>query len=122
MEFVDGVKLEELGTIPDVRPDLVADFLDSAFSQMIFVDGFVHGDPHTGNILVRECASSRMFFRKAPRYLRTGGVGGRRQIPLRDRPARAPHLRSTPPRVISALGTLNVAAVDLLAHAPRRGR
>lgn len=35
-------------------PARVGATLSSVFSEMLFVDGFVHGDPHAGNVYVRE--------------------------------------------------------------------
>jgi len=32
----------------------VTSLINQAFSQMIFKDGFVHADPHPGNMLVRQ--------------------------------------------------------------------
>lgn len=36
-----------------MRPQDVAVLLLDAFAEMTYVHGFVHGDPHPGNILVR---------------------------------------------------------------------
>lgn len=36
-----------------IRPQDVAVLLLDAFAEMTYVHGFVHGDPHPGNILVR---------------------------------------------------------------------
>lgn len=55
MEYCDGVKvtdkkgLRAIG-VRDLRK--VSDLLTKAYSEMIFVHGFVHCDPHPGNILV----------------------------------------------------------------------
>lgn len=59
MEFVRGVKLKNLDLLPDVRGDRVARTLLEAFAQMIFVNGFVHGDPHQGNLLVTPSTENR---------------------------------------------------------------
>ena len=40
-------------------PAAVGATLASVFSEMLFVDGFVHGDPHAGNVYVRERVESR---------------------------------------------------------------
>ena len=32
----------------------ISDKLSQLYSQMIFIEGFVHSDPHPGNILVHE--------------------------------------------------------------------
>lgn len=55
-EFIDGCKVNNLGSIKDMGLD-VADVdmkLIKAFGQQIFVTGFLHGDPHSGNILIRK--------------------------------------------------------------------
>ena len=38
--------------------------LGKLFSEMIFVHGFVHSDPHPGNILVRRTPQKLTFFQK----------------------------------------------------------
>jgi ubiquinone biosynthesis protein len=53
MEFIDGVKITD---IDDERFD-VDQVMDTAFEtvlQMIYADGFFHGDLHPGNVLVRD--------------------------------------------------------------------
>lgn len=37
----------------------VSENLGKLYSEMIFVHGFVHCDPHPGNILVQKCPSSQ---------------------------------------------------------------
>lgn len=37
----------------------VSENLGKLYSEMIFVQGFVHCDPHPGNILVQKCPSSQ---------------------------------------------------------------
>jgi ubiquinone biosynthesis protein len=52
MEFIDGRKITQLiGTGQDLAP-LARQFLHSAF-QMLYVDGFFHGDAHPGNVFVK---------------------------------------------------------------------
>mmetsp|Transcript_7981 Transcript_7981/g.24053 ORF Transcript_7981/g.24053 Transcript_7981/m.24053 type:complete len:517 (-) Transcript_7981:1161-2711(-) len=53
MEFIEGVKIGDLHKLADVNAQKVADTLTEAFAQMVFVSGFLHGDPHEGNLLVR---------------------------------------------------------------------
>lgn len=36
----------------------VSRHLGKIYSEMIFVNGFVHCDPHPGNVLVRKCPKS----------------------------------------------------------------
>jgi ubiquinone biosynthesis protein len=54
MEFIPGVKINELG--PDGHPETTRDELvlwaSRAFLHMMFRDGFFHCDPHPGNLIV----------------------------------------------------------------------
>lgn len=52
MEFIHGVKIEHLSEIPSAPKAKVIATLENAVAKMIFVDGFVHGDLHTGNMLI----------------------------------------------------------------------
>uniref|UniRef100_A0A0E0J317 Protein kinase domain-containing protein n=1 Tax=Oryza nivara TaxID=4536 RepID=A0A0E0J317_ORYNI len=54
MEFCSGYKVDNLDSLrkADISPTKVAEALIELFGEMIFVHGFVHGDPHPGNILV----------------------------------------------------------------------
>lgn len=54
-EFVEGIKISDKEALKEAKFSL-ADIdtkLFKAFSQQIFHSGFVHADPHAGNILVR---------------------------------------------------------------------
>ena len=53
-QWCDGVRVDDVDGLRSLRVDVrrVAKTIQSAFSRMIFVDGFVHCDPHPGNILV----------------------------------------------------------------------
>ncbi|KAJ3675645.1 hypothetical protein LUZ60_004687 [Juncus effusus] len=54
MEFCYGHKVDDLESMQDagINPTKVAKTLMEVFAEMIFIHGFVHGDPHPGNILV----------------------------------------------------------------------
>ncbi|TXG49189.1 hypothetical protein EZV62_025064 [Acer yangbiense] len=54
MEFCLGCKVDDLKVLKEIKvnPIKVAKALVEVFAEMIFVHGFVHGDPHPGNILV----------------------------------------------------------------------
>jgi ubiquinone biosynthesis protein len=54
MEYIEGVRIDDLEGIRErgVRPREVAEIVLSAYLKQIFQDGFFHGDPHPGNILV----------------------------------------------------------------------
>lgn len=54
MEFISGVKVTETDKIDGAgldRPGLARDYIAAAIKQLLF-DGFFHGDPHPGNVLV----------------------------------------------------------------------
>jgi aarF domain-containing kinase len=54
MEFIDGVKItRENLELMHISPQQVSDILMEVYAQQIFVNGFVHVDPHVGNIFVR---------------------------------------------------------------------
>ena len=73
MEFVHGAKLSDGDALAALRldPAEVAALLISTFAQMIFTSGFVHCDPHPGNLLAR-------------RMPLTGGGAPRPQLVLLD--------------------------------------
>ncbi|KAJ1277247.1 hypothetical protein BS78_05G280400 [Paspalum vaginatum] len=54
MEFCYGHKVNDLDFLrrANINPTKVAKALIELFGEMVFVHGFVHGDPHPGNILV----------------------------------------------------------------------
>lgn len=54
MEFVEGGQINDLDYINEhkINPYEITDKLGKLYSQMIFKHGFVHSDPHPGNILI----------------------------------------------------------------------
>ncbi|CAO3634370.1 unnamed protein product [Cunninghamella blakesleeana] len=54
-EWVDGVKLTDTNKIESLGLDYkeAMKIAIEAFASQIFISGFVHGDPHAGNVLVR---------------------------------------------------------------------
>ncbi|MEW5743953.1 MAG: AarF/ABC1/UbiB kinase family protein [Nitrospirota bacterium] len=56
LEFVEGVKITDCGAAREPGLDCkeVVNLLAETYATMIFVHGFFHGDPHPGNIFVRE--------------------------------------------------------------------
>ncbi|KAG8662548.1 aarF domain-containing protein kinase 1 isoform X1 [Manihot esculenta] len=54
MQFCRGHKVDDMGFFKEmgISPIKVAKTLVEVFAEMIFIHGFVHGDPHPGNILV----------------------------------------------------------------------
>lgn len=55
MEYVDGFRVDDVEAMREacVDPHIVANTAVEAFAQMIFVNGFVHCDPHAGNLMVK---------------------------------------------------------------------
>lgn len=55
MEFLEGGHVNDLEYMRDhqLNPYEVSSKLGRLYSHMIFIEGFVHSDPHPGNILVR---------------------------------------------------------------------
>lgn len=54
MDFVEGGQVNDIEYIrkAGIDPFEVSDKLGLMYSKMIFIDGFVHSDPHPGNILL----------------------------------------------------------------------
>ncbi|RKP38420.1 ABC1 family-domain-containing protein, partial [Dimargaris cristalligena] len=55
MEYINGSRIDDKAYMQahKINPDQVATELTRIFSEMIFIHGWVHCDPHPGNILVR---------------------------------------------------------------------
>ena len=55
MEFIDGVKINDLAGLKTLGmdPRELSSIVCEVFSAMIFSHGFVHCDPHPGNLLAR---------------------------------------------------------------------
>lgn len=51
MEFIDGIKISQYRKV-NGNPQILARIGMDAIFKMVFVDGFVHGDMHPGNIFV----------------------------------------------------------------------
>lgn len=56
MDYVEGVRIDDVAGIRafGLFPEEIADIGFQAYVQQIFIDGFFHGDPHPGNLLVTE--------------------------------------------------------------------
>ena len=54
MEYIEGVRVDDVAGIrrAGVDPRVISDRGFDAYMKMIFEDGFFHGDPHPGNLLV----------------------------------------------------------------------
>ncbi|XP_064421261.1 aarF domain-containing protein kinase 1 isoform X2 [Latimeria chalumnae] len=61
MEFVDGGQVNDRTYMEKNLIDVneVSRNLGQLYSEMIFVHGFVHCDPHPGNVLVKKCKESQ---------------------------------------------------------------
>ncbi|XP_068948424.1 aarF domain-containing protein kinase 1 isoform X2 [Petaurus breviceps papuanus] len=57
MEFVEGGQVNDKAYMEKNQIDVneISQQLGRMYSEMIFVNGFVHCDPHPGNVLVRKC-------------------------------------------------------------------
>ena len=56
MEFIDGAKLNDVyeSTGDEFDKKLLAKNVLDSYLQQLFIDGFFHGDPHPGNIMILE--------------------------------------------------------------------
>ncbi len=56
LENIDGIKINNIKELKENGYDIndIADKLTLAFCKHIFEDGFFHGDPHPGNLLISE--------------------------------------------------------------------
>lgn len=54
MEFIDGIKINDLKKISELGYDRkkVAENFANCMFQQIFIGGFFHGDPHPGNVVI----------------------------------------------------------------------
>ena len=60
MEFIHGIKVNDVESLRShgIQPRDVASLCMESFSRMIFQAGFLHVDPHPGNLMVRVIHSS----------------------------------------------------------------
>ncbi|KAK2825857.1 hypothetical protein Q5P01_020071 [Channa striata] len=61
MEFAEGGQINDRDYMKthSVNVNELSENLGKMYSEMIFVHGFVHCDPHPGNVLVRKCPQSK---------------------------------------------------------------
>jgi len=52
IDYIEGVKLNEIEKVKDIKKERLANKIVSAVFKQVFIDGFFHADPHPGNILV----------------------------------------------------------------------
>ena len=62
MEYVEGGQVDDLQYMKDnkIEPLEISNKLGILYSNMIFTHGFVHSDPHPGNILVKKTPSGQV--------------------------------------------------------------
>ena len=62
MEWVEGCRVDDQKALHQlsIRPKDVAVLLLDAFAEMTYVHGYVHADPHPGNVLVRPAPQQGM--------------------------------------------------------------
>ncbi|QCX33713.1 AarF/ABC1/UbiB kinase family protein [Caloramator sp. E03] len=55
MEYIDGIKISDLNSLKEEGYDLndIGKKLALSYFKQIFKDGFFHGDPHPGNIIIK---------------------------------------------------------------------
>eukprot|EP00743_Colponemidia_sp_Colp-15_P009676 GILK01010587.1.p1 GENE.GILK01010587.1~~GILK01010587.1.p1 ORF type:complete len:564 (-),score=54.98 GILK01010587.1:45-1736(-) len=60
MEFEEGCSVTDVNELKRMKLDLqdVARLMSQTFSEQMFVHGFVHADPHPGNVLIRRMPNS----------------------------------------------------------------
>ena len=56
MEYIEGARVDDLTFLRDHRIDRnqVSQELSRIFSQMVYINGYFHADPHHGNLLIRQ--------------------------------------------------------------------
>uniref|UniRef100_A0A3P8TC70 AarF domain-containing protein kinase 1 n=1 Tax=Amphiprion percula TaxID=161767 RepID=A0A3P8TC70_AMPPE len=61
MEFAEGGQVNDRDYMKKhhINVNEISENLGKIYSEMIFVHGFVHCDPHPGNVLVRKCPQSK---------------------------------------------------------------
>ncbi|XP_037603041.1 aarF domain-containing protein kinase 1 [Sebastes umbrosus] len=61
MEFLEGGQVNDRDYMKKhgINVNEISENLGKMYSEMIFVHGFVHCDPHPGNVLVRKCPRSK---------------------------------------------------------------
>ncbi|KAI8637866.1 ABC1 family-domain-containing protein [Parasitella parasitica] len=63
--FIKGARIDDLEFMKEhgIDPSQVSTEITEIFSKMMFLDGFVHCDPHPGNILIRPAKDSKSRFK-----------------------------------------------------------
>ena len=76
LERIDGIKVDNINSLQENYYDLsdISRKLALGFLKQVFNDGFFHGDPHPGNILIKDNKICFIDF----------GIVGNLSIPLRE--------------------------------------
>lgn len=55
MEYIHGIPLLNVGELKEKKFKFkeIASTISKAFTKLVFKNGFVHSDPHQGNIMIR---------------------------------------------------------------------
>ncbi|KAG2491437.1 hypothetical protein HYH03_010223 [Edaphochlamys debaryana] len=63
MEWIDGCKVTDVEALQrqGINPRLVGRQLVKLFGELMFLQGYVHGDPHPGNLMVRPKGGPNWF-------------------------------------------------------------
>ena len=58
MEYIDGARIDDLAYLKrhHIDRNQVSQELSRIFSQMVYINGYFHADPHHGNLLIRPSA------------------------------------------------------------------
>jgi aarF domain-containing kinase len=64
MELIEGIKINDYEGLKamNISKDQVSHILSECYGKQIFIDGFIHCDPHPGNILVRRKDQVQLVF------------------------------------------------------------
>ncbi|KAI8375804.1 ABC1 family-domain-containing protein [Blakeslea trispora] len=64
MEFIKGARIDDIEFMEQhgISSSQVSTEITQIFSKMMFIDGFVHCDPHPGNILIRPAQDPKSKF------------------------------------------------------------
>lgn len=88
MEYIDGIKVDEIQQLEarGFDPKAVAHMVTRVFGEMVFHHGFVHCDPHPGNMLVRWAPSKTSSSASASKGIsgQTASRGGLPQLVILD--------------------------------------
>lgn len=60
MEYIEGARVDNLKYLQEhnIERNKVSKELSKIFSQMVYINGYFHADPHHGNLLIRPKASN----------------------------------------------------------------